>query len=1531
MLIAVLALMPFVFLFSTPATAALVPPHSTTTGPAATTTTTTGPASPPMTRGPRIPFRVIDVKFSAGPLPGAANGHAFAQAPAPQPVPPFTQCPAAGLDASCAFLVVVNPDGTTSVLNDPTQGFVDGADDSLVGVLNNSGVPVTTITLASDMPIFGFDGDGVCATSPVPSGCPFGSTSYEGPGTSFSNLTTLVGDVNFSPALGLGQSTYFSLESSPIAGEVRSAETFGNGNASEDNHQCFTGSWPVNCATGNFWHTFADLAIPGRGPAIDFNRTYNALDSATDGPFGFGWSSSYTMSATTELGGNITVRQENGSQVSFAPTGSGSYLAPPRVFATLAKNPDATLTFTRRRREQFVFSASGQLLKMVDLNRYTTSLAYDATAQLTTVTDPAGRSLTFSHEASGKISGVIDPAGRRLSYAYDGSGNLSAVTDVTGGVTGFTYDPGHRVLTMSDRRGGIVANVYDASGRVVSQSDPLGRQRTLVYDSTGTTITDPKGNVEVQVYDAQRQLSSLTRGAGTPEAATSTFTYDTVSLALITATDPNGHVVTQTHDPADNLTSTTDALGRTTSFAYDNLNDLTSATDPKGVTTTLTYDAAGNFLSRSRPLSATADQVTAFNYGEGGNTHAGDVTSLVDPEKGRWSFTYDATGDLSGVIDPLGHKTAAAFDAIGRRTSSVSANGNATGYAYEPDNLIASMTDPLGHLIQRQYDANRNLNAVIDPKGNKTTFTYDADNELVTTTRADGTTLRTDYFPDGTANHQIDAAGDATTYDYDALARPTTMTDPLARTTAYFYDLVGNLVAKQDPAGNCAASPKSACTTITYDAANERTAIDYSDGTPAVSAITYDADGQRTTMTDGTGTSTWTWDSLNRLVSATNGATVSGGGQTVGYTYDLKNQNTGITYPGGLTVARAFDGAGNLNLVKDWIGNQTSFAYDADNNLVNQNYANGTTGTFSYDQTDRLMGTDYRRLAETTTSSSEPTSTSSTTVASPIAGAGEGQGSAPTGGRDVAAGASGRGSGPLAKTGAYILVALLIAIVLIALGLVLRGRGPGGPTNVVSLLLIVALAGAVLYPKATHAATGPTVSFAGFAYTRDAANLLGTAQASGVPADNNTYGYTALNQLKAVNGSPFTYDPADNLTHIANGTAQSYDAGNQLCWSASTASSGSCASPPAGSTSFTYDSRGNRTKTTPPTGAPVNYTYDQANRLTGVGDVSYVYNGDGLRMAKTVSGSSTAYTWDMAFGLPLLLTEGAGPSTTKYIYGPGNMPLEQVDPAGRALFYHHDQLGSTRLLTDQSGNVAASFTYDSYGKLAASTGSISTPLGFAGEYTDPETGLQYLRARYYDPITGQFLNRDPAVGSTRDAYGYAGRSPVNLSDPSGLDSYSYDFDLGEVGGAAFINYLLRAHCSDIFPIEGCDDNFHVGDRLALKEDMFFYTQSFPVQVTGITDTSTSFVALPGHPEGPGRTITFQFCDDSSGHTHLNVSTSANGSLLVNWFGVRQGNFFIARQKWSDLADNLSAYYAVEVSGVHNGGGGGAGGGGGGGF
>jgi RHS repeat-associated protein len=214
-------------------------------------------------------------------------------------------------------------------------------------------------------------------------------------------------------------------------------------------------------------------------------------------------------------------------------------------------------------------------------------------------------------------------------------------------------------------------------------------------------------------------------------------------------------------------------------------------------------------------------------------------------------------------------------------------------------------------------------------------------------------------------------------------------------------------------------------------------------------------------------------------------------------------------------------------------------------------------------------------------------------------------------------------------------------------------------------------------------------------------------------------------------------------------------------------------------TSYGYNTRGDRTGVTPPAGSATTLGYDQANRLTsytkGSTSETYAYSGDGLRMSKAGANTATN-TWDTTTSsVALLLTDG----TFSYVYGPSG-PLEQIDNSGTVTWYHTDQLGTVRAATNSSGTVTATATYDPYGNLTASTGTLPR-LGYNGQYTDPESGLIYLRARYYDPATAQFLSRDPLVAVTGSSYGYVDDNPLNGTDPTGLawwnplDWYSVSF------------------------------------------------------------------------------------------------------------------------------------------------------------
>jgi RHS repeat-associated protein len=124
-----------------------------------------------------------------------------------------------------------------------------------------------------------------------------------------------------------------------------------------------------------------------------------------------------------------------------------------------------------------------------------------------------------------------------------------------------------------------------------------------------------------------------------------------------------------------------------------------------------------------------------------------------------------------------------------------------------------------------------------------------------------------------------------------------------------------------------------------------------------------------------------------------------------------------------------------------------------------------------------------------------------------------------------------------------------------------------------------------------------------------------------------------------------------------------------------------------------------------------------------------------------------------------------------FMYGHVDMSIEHISSGGTVSYLHHDQQGSTRLLTGSIGTVTGKCTYSAYGTPTCE-GTATTPLGFDGQYTNSDTGLIYMRHRVYDPTTAQFLSIDPLYELTQAPYTYADDGPVNVEDPTGLLGFS---------------------------------------------------------------------------------------------------------------------------------------------------------------
>lgn len=1064
---------------------------------------------------------------------------------------------------------------------------------------------------------------------------------------------------------------------------------------------------PVSTQTGYYSDTFTDLSTPGRGLPLNLTRTYTAATAdptgpngalAVNGAFGWGWTSTYELSESTSSStGAVTIRQEDASSVTFTSS-AGTYTpALARMDATLTKS-GSTYVYTRRGATTFVFDvATGHLLSLQDQagarasTPYKTALAYDGSGHLSTVTDPAGRTYTFTWTGS-HVSKVVDSAGRTVTYGYDAAGDLTDVWGVGSTRTPNLLDDDHTtytyaatthmvtsVRTAKNQAAGasaVTAMTYDTSDRVLSQTDPVGRATTFTYGPSSspnlvagqTLVTDPSGHKTLDTY-ANGLLTSETKGYGTADAATTSYTYDPVTLGVTSVSDPLGHVSTYAYDDHGNKISASDPLGHTTSYAYDGAGHLLESVDPSGLATVNVYDQAGHVstgsgttndgtvtygdltsttvtLAQNVVESSTgnigADPARTTNLFYDDPAHPGDLNRTTDAAGHTVTVTYDSAGDVASTKDALGRTGSTTWDtARGWLTSTASPSGGTTTFGRDAYGNVTSTTDPLNHVSSATYDADGERTSVTDANGATTTSTYDAAHQLVSTLQADGTSTSATYNGDGTVAASTDAAGASTTYGYDGQGRRTTVTDPGGHVTTTAYDLAGHVVSVTDALG--------VTTTSTIDAGGRLTGVTYSDGTtPSISSIGYDADGRTTAVSDSTGTSTMTYDPFGQLSTRKDGA-----GSVVSFAYDAVGNQVSLTYPDGTTITQGYDAANRLTSITDFAGKKTTFTYNADGAPATTVYPGAVTATTSYNAADQQTATTL---------------------------------------------------------------------------------------------------------------TSGTSTIGALAYGRDADGQLTTRTPSGaMTGAPQTFTYTSLQQVKTDGSTSYGYDHAGNPTALG-ATSQAFTNTGALCWSSTTTvASPTCASKPTGATTYTSDADGRRTATTPATGTASSYGYDAAGRLTSTTvagtATTYTYDYRGLRVARTTGATTTQSVW----AGDNLLVDG----TTKYIYGPSGLPLEQVT-AGTATYLVHDQLGSTVLLLNATGTVTGAYAYTTWGAISSHTGTATTALLYGGGYTDTTTNLIYLRARYYDPTTGIFLTVDPALATTGQPYLYAGDNPANRIDPSGL-------------------------------------------------------------------------------------------------------------------------------------------------------------------
>ena len=770
-------------------------------------------------------------------------------------------------------------------------------------------------------------------------------------------------------------------------------------------------------------------------------------------------------------------------------------------------------------------------------------------------------------------------------------------------------------------------------------------------------------------------------------------------------------------------------------------------TDPLGRSNTYSYDLAGQMTSAADPLG----KITAYTYDPAGN-----ITEITKPGGRKTSYGYDKNYNVTSVTDPMGYVAKTVYDKDNRVTEETDALGQKESYTYDKDSRVTSITDKRGFTTGFDYDAHGNIQVVTDKTGLKSHLEYDKNDNLTKVT---------------------DALGGVTTYGYDNMDNLVTFTNAANKTTNYTYDLEGNLTSIKDPAGrtekfdydekgrltgHTQASGKK--TTYDYDKLNDLLEKSYQDAKGETSekdvTYAYNSAGERVSMKDQTGKSSYEYDALGRITKVT-----SGSKKDVSYVYDDADNLQAIVYPDGTKISYEYDLNDNLVKLTDRNRKVTTYKHDALNRVTEVTRSNGTKTEVSYDAEDHIT-----KIVNTCGS-----------------------------------------CGKVISTYEY------------------KYNDQGYVVGETATEL-----------EAGTRKTPSWEDWYNWGDTQKETDKADCEHQEKEIQTTRTYEYDDNWELtrcteKAEGGKKtvhnYTYDKIGNRTSyekIEDGVSKAkynykYNDSNQLIKRTNAKIWGDPG------TTYSYDKDGNLIQECDKTNSadPVTYEYTAENRLAVVKQggtvlMAAMYDGDNNRVFEL----DNTYKWEDCYGDEVLIPENQrtedgnspkeqlaslvkggsnakGYTLTEYIndinrentevlaeygadekvrqaytYGESGIGERiSVDKSTESSYYLYDGRNSVTGILTETANLTNSYQYDSYGNLTSGTADGVNYYGYNGESTNVKTGLQYLRARYYNAENGTFTTEDSDLGTTenpltRNRYDYTTNNPLNYSDPTGHSLWS---------------------------------------------------------------------------------------------------------------------------------------------------------------
>ncbi|WP_088831371.1 RHS repeat-associated core domain-containing protein [Paenibacillus tyrfis] len=1034
---------------------------------------------------------------------------------------------------------------------------------------------------------------------------------------------------------------------------------------------------------------------------------------------------------------------------------------------------------------------------------------------LTQVVDSLGRATTYDYDIKNAQFNLM---GKSPSF-YNAYALLTGVTHPTGVKTVYTYEstPVTRYIGLN-----AVNEVYRIQARedqvtLSNQSVERYNQKNISYPTSDIGSSwDADMSFSVTVHDGLVQTTFTNKKDYIAEDQPAVF-YNTNVTAIAgiykTSTDytydearhwpePVGTATTKTNMQTGATSETV-----TSSTLYDDYGNVLRSTDPMGVTTIQGYDdnthllknvtapispsqtlytelernAQGSItISRARDggPNGTILQETLYENRDGyGNpqttkirkdaaTYASwqteysaayqgafptkQVFTVTDADNNTSTITkqyeYDAlTGKLTKYTDGLSNSTTYQYDASGRVTKATHPDHSSIAVAYNDYTNQIQMTDETGVQTVTKWtplgwkDQSGVIEGGIYKK--KTQYRYDNNGRLLSVE---------------------DALGNKTQYGYDEWSRQNRISYPDMAVASVLYDDIGVTVGSEKLTTKTAIDPEGYAVKEYYDKLGrtrikeETKKINGGTQTNTLATFTYDNTGKVRSLTDSLAPANVTnygYDVLGHLTSVQNAKN-----EITSYTYDGFGRMTQIKYPDGKTMDKKYDNLGRLIQTIDPNQKAEKYYYDANDNQVGLKDRNGNQYKYTHDQRNFL------RKKEIVNAAGQPLAGEEAITFTYD----------PAGRRTAMTDVTGTTSYAYSSsTGVLTQVTYpdgkSIRYDYDATGNRFVMNDPFGVSTYYH------------YDARNRLDTvGPSIDFANdydAKYQYYGNDLLKqTLQRNDVAS---VYEYNGM-QLKSLqinhsngqvlNSYQYTYDNNGNQkakTEDGSYYTFSYDELNRIKTSSQF------------NEAYGYDSRGNREtmQTNSPYDSPGSaYGYDKRDRLTRVTTtdnrtVTYKYNGDGLLWERTENDQTTRYYWDGDQIIAEAAVSGGAVSLkARYVRGKGLVARE--DSQGKA-YYLHNGHGDVVELRDSTGNTRLnSYNYDIWGNLASQSENIVQPFKYSGELWDNTTGLQYLRARWYDPSMGRFINKDTYEGDianplSLNLYTYVKNNPLKYVDHSG--------------------------------------------------------------------------------------------------------------------------------------------------------------------